>query len=111
MARDLLHQAADNVEAVETERPAKDTSNRLASLADQLRSQAQRDATPALGVLDRIQHALHDIAEETDDDTVSNRLEDAREQIFTFLETLEDRGMKQHGWSENKEPNASANHE
>lgn len=105
MSRTLLHQAADEVATGGREITDTEASDRLRTLADQLRSQAERNATPALGALDRIQYALHEIAAETDDETVSDRLETARGRIFSFLETLDDRGMKQHGWSENAKPN------
>lgn len=75
-----------------------DLDDRLTKLAERLRTQADRKATPALGSLDRIQLALQEIAATTDDETVRTGLETAREEIFSFLGTLEDRGMKQHGW-------------
>lgn len=75
-----------------------DTDDRLSKLAERLRTQADRNVTPALGSLDRIQLALREIAATTDDETVRTGLETAREEIFSFLGTLEDRGMKQHGW-------------
>lgn len=105
MSRALLHQAADEVDTGERKITDTEASDRLRTLADQLRSQAERNTTPALGVLDRIQHALREIAAETDDETVSDCLETARERIFSFLETLDDRGMKQHGWSQNAKSN------
>ena len=97
MTRNLLREAADEVDATRETVSETAARDRLASLADQLRSQADRNTTPALGALDRVQHALHEIAVDTDDDTVRRRLEDVREQIFAFLATLEDRGMTQHG--------------
>lgn len=103
MTRDLLHQIAEEVGNVRDDVDDDDVRNRLEILADRLQSQAEREATPALGTLDRIQNALHEIATETDDETVSDRLENARKRIFEFLGTLDDRGMKQHGWSENAE--------
>jgi hypothetical protein len=109
MTRDLLHQTAREVENVRDDVDDDDVRNRLATLADRLQSQAEREATPALGTLDRIQNALREIAAEIDDETVSDRLENAREQIFEFLGTLDDRGMKQHGWSENTESDAPTN--
>lgn len=108
MSRDLLHHAADKMDAAREEVIDSETSDRLRLLADQVRSQAERDATPALGTLDRIQHALREIATETDDETVRDHLETARERIFSFLGTLDDRGMKQHGSNQNAQPNGPA---
>lgn len=106
----MLHQIAEEVENVRDDVDDDDVRNRLEILADRLQSQTEREATPALGTLDRIQNALHEIAAETDDETVSDRLEDARKQIFEFLGPLDDRGMKQHGWSENTESDAPTTH-
>lgn len=100
MARTLLHKAADEVDATRAELQDAETDERLSTLAERLRTQADREATPALGALDRIQLALQEITAEIDDETVADGLETAREAIFSFLETLDDRGMKQHGWSQ-----------
>jgi len=108
MSRNLLHRAADEVEAARADATDPDATDRLGTLGDHLRSQAERDATPALGALDRIQHGLGEVAEETDDEAVTDRLDGARERILSFLGTLDDRGMKQHGWSENTGTNGPA---
>lgn len=96
MSRDLLVQA---VNAVETARDATSSSGkreRLEQLGSQLQSQADRDATPALGALDRVQTKLREIENDTDEETVTDALAEAREHILSFLGTLDDRGMKQH---------------
>lgn len=103
MSRDLLYDAIEEVEATREALPDGEVSDRLETLSSRLESQAERDATPALGTLDRIQNGLEEVASEADDEAVTDRLETARERIFSFLETLEDRGMKQHGWSQNTE--------
>ncbi len=85
--------------AVDTAREsttADDIGDRLAQLGSHLESQANRDTTPALGVLDRIQTKLREIEDETSDPAVEASLADAREHILSFLGTLDDRGMKQH---------------
>ena len=105
MARDLLHHAADEVETAREDVPDTDTSDRLEVLADQLRSQADREATPALGALDRIHTKLRTIEARFSEPTVSEPLARARENILSFLETLDDRGMKQHGRPRNAETN------
>jgi predicted RNase H-like nuclease (RuvC/YqgF family) len=96
MSRNLLVHAVD---AVETARDATTSTNkrdRLEQLGSQLQAQTDRDATPALGALDRIQTKLRDIEDDTDEETVTNALAEAREHILSFLGTLDDRGMKQH---------------
>lgn len=105
MTHDLLYQAAEAVDTAGEEVSDTDTSDRLGSLADQLRSQADRETTPALGVLDRIHTKLRAIETEADEPTVSEALERARNHVLSFLETLDDRGMKQHGGRRNAEPN------
>jgi len=104
MTRDFLRQAADAVEAGQDGVADTEARERLERLSDQLRSQAERSTTPALGALDRIQRALREVAAETDDETVADHLETARERILSFLETLDDRGMRQHGEGRNARP-------
>jgi hypothetical protein len=77
-------------------------------LATYLRSQAEREGTPALGGLDRIQHSLQEVANQTDQEAVTTRIDKARDFIFSFLDTFDDRGMKQHGLATNTEPNSSS---
>lgn len=107
MTRDLLHEAADDLATTSETVSDAAVSDRLASLATQLRSQAERNTTPALGTLDRVQHALQEVADDTDDEAVRQRIEAVREQIFSFLGTLDDRGMQQHGADEQTEPTDS----
>jgi hypothetical protein len=97
MTRDLLHEAADQIDAAREGTTDPGASNRLVTLADGVRTQADREAPVALGTLDRIQHALGEIAAGAADEAVADRLESARERIRSFLETLDDRGMRQHG--------------
>ena len=77
--------------------PDGDVDDRLEKLTTRIESQAERDTTPALGTLDRVQHSIEEVASDADDEAVKVRLENGREHIFSFLETLDDRGMKQHG--------------
>lgn len=96
MSRDRLVRA---INAVGTAREATtdgETGDRLAQLESHLESQANRDTTPALGTLDRVQTKLHEIEDEASDPTVEGSLADARQHILSFLGTLDDRGMKQH---------------
>lgn len=96
MSRDALVKA---IEAVETARDATEDParrERLEQLAAHLQTQADRDATPALGTLDRVQTKLRNIHADTEEGTVADALEEAREHILSFLATLDDRGMKQH---------------
>lgn len=97
MTRDLLYQAVTDVENASREISGSEQRAQLNALANQLHTQAERDAPPALGALDRIQHYLGEIAEQADDELVRENLETARGRIFSFLETLEDRGMTQRG--------------
>ncbi|MEF8979587.1 MAG: hypothetical protein V5A39_12070 [Haloarculaceae archaeon] len=101
MSRELLEQAVDAVETARESTTDSETDERLAQLKTHLQSQTERDATPALGTLDRVQTKLRDIEDETDNSRVAESLSKAREQILSFLGTLDDRGMKQHGWTEN----------
>lgn len=105
MTYDLLYHAAEEVDTAGKNVSDTDTSDRLESLADQLRSQGDRETTPALGTLARIHTKLRTIETEADEPTVSEALERARKHILSFLETLDDRGMKQHGGSRNAETN------
>lgn len=105
MARDLLYQAAAEVDTAREGMSDTDTADRLEGLAAQLRSQADRETTPALGVLDRIHTKLRTIETQADEPSVSEALERAREHILSFLDTLDDRGMTQHGGSRNAETN------
>lgn len=108
MARDVLHHAAGEVDAASEAVTDPDTRDRLAGLADQLRSQAEREATPALGALDRIHTKLREIKHDADEPPASDALENAQDDILSFLETLDDRGMKQHGESQNANENKSS---
>lgn len=108
MSRDLLSDANEAVAAARERLSDEELRDRLETLSSRLQSQAERDTTPALGTLDRIQNGLEEVASSADDATVTEQLEDARENIFSFLETLEDRGMKQHGWSVGSESNGAA---
>lgn len=101
MTHNLLSQAADGVDSARKATSDAGTSDRLETLANRLRSQAERDSTPALGTLDRVHTKLRTIEEQTDDTTVRETIEAARDDIMAFLETLDDRGMQQHGWGEN----------
>lgn len=92
----MLVQAAEAVERGAETTSDTDTEDRLTQLTSRLRSQANRDATPALGTLDRVLTKLREIEDETSDPTVTESLEEAQEQILSFLATLDDRGMKQH---------------
>lgn len=108
MTRDLLTHAAEEVDTAKRAVGNQDLGDRLDTLADQLRSQADRTATPALGTLDRVHAKLREIEHQTDDTTVTEALERARQDILSFLDTLDDRGMKQHGWSQDAETDDSA---
>jgi predicted transcriptional regulator len=96
MSRDSLDQAADAVNTAIEVSTDEEIKERLDQLGSKLESQATRDTTPALGILDRVQTKLREIGSETQDQTVAESLADAREHILSFLGTLDDRGMKQH---------------
>jgi predicted RNase H-like nuclease (RuvC/YqgF family) len=96
MSRDLLMRAVDAVETARDATTSSDKRERLEQLGSQLQAQADRDATPALGALDRVQTKLREIENGTDEETVTDALAEAREHILSFLGTLDDRGMKQH---------------
>jgi len=96
MSRNLLVQAIDAVDTAREAITDSETDDRLAQLKSHLDSQAERDATPALGTLDRVQTKLRDIEDEANDPAVEESLADARQHILSFLGTLDDRGMKQH---------------
>ncbi|MGB9965165.1 DUF7553 family protein [Halobacterium hubeiense] len=96
MSRDRLVRAIDAVDTAREATTDGEIGERLAQLVSHLESQADRDSTPALGTLDRVQTKLRDIEDETSDPTVEDALADARQHILSFLGTLDDRGMKQH---------------
>lgn len=96
MARKSLVEAAEEVNSAREATSDPDVGDRLDALSDQLRAQADRDAPPALGVLDRIHVKLREIEQQTDEATVTESIERARQELLTFLGTLDDRGMKQH---------------
>lgn len=107
MTRDLLRRAAGEVEAAREAIPEPEARDRLEALSDQLRAQAERGTTPALGALDRVHVKLGEIQRQTGQATATEAIERAREDILAFLETLDDRGMKQHGESRNDDANGS----
>lgn len=100
MSRILLNDAANEVETARAHATDGELRERLELFSDQLRAQADRETTPALGVLDRIQVKLRDIEQHTDSPVVSESVHRAREEVLSFLGTLEDRGMRQHVGSE-----------
>ena len=107
MTHNTLVQAVRAVEAASADAHDAEISERLDQLAAYLRSQAERDGTPALGGLDRIHHSLQEAASQTDQESVTTRIDEARDHIVSFLDTLDDRGMKQHGLPTNRELNSS----
>ena len=108
MTHDTLVHAVNAVETASEDASDTEISERLDQLAGHLRSQAERDGPPALGGLDRIQHSLQEVATQTDQEAVTTRMDEARDLIFSFLDTLDDRGMQQHGLATNTEPNSSS---
>ncbi len=96
MSRDLLFQAIDAVDTARDVTADDEIDDRLNQLNSYLESQATRDATPALGTLDRVLVKLREIEDEMNEPTGAEALADARDHILSFLETLDDRGMKQH---------------
>ena len=104
MDRELLIQASEEAEQAIQAVNDSETQERLEGLVDRLRFQAEeKQSTPALGTLDRIQQSFEEIAEQTSNEEVAESLNTAREHIFSFLGTLEDRGMTQHGWTPTSE--------
>lgn len=100
MNRELLTQTIEEVQEAIEAADSSETQERLEALADRLRYQAEeKQSTPALGTLDRIQHSFEEIVDQTGDEEVAKPLNRAREHIFSFLGTLDDRGMTQHGWT------------
>lgn len=97
MSREPLTDAADELDAARDQTADPAVCDRLETLAGCLRSQADREATPALGTLDRVQVKLREIEDQTDDTTVVAAVDSACEQILSFLGTLDDRAMTQHG--------------
>ena len=108
MTHDTLVNAVSAVEGASEEAHDTEISERLDQLAGYLQLQADRDGTPALGGLDRIQHSLQEVASQTDQEAVTTRIGEARDLIVSFLDTLNDRGMQQHGLPTNREPNSSS---
>lgn len=107
MTHEMLVQAVRAVEAASDEARDPEISARLARLADHLRMQAEREGTPALGGLDRIHHALQEVTTQTEVEAVITQVDDAQIRIVSFLDTLDDRGMKQHGLVTNTNANHS----
>lgn len=79
MARNLLADAADEVNTAKEAVSDPDARDRLEVLADRLQSQADRKTTPAFGVLDRIHAELREIERQTDDPIATGAIERARE--------------------------------
>ena len=105
MSRELLTQAVDEVTQASNAADKSVVSDRLGDLAERLRYQAEeKRSTPALGALDRIRYGLEEVAGQSDNEAVFEPLARAQEHIMSFLGTLDDRGMTQHGWTPNETP-------
>ncbi|WP_181686914.1 DUF7553 family protein [Halorhabdus salina] len=78
-ASEILESAADS---------AGDNADRLADLADQLDQLAEADRGPDHGRMARIQTALDEIQQETDDETAAT-IEDARTEISDYRATVD----------------------
>jgi hypothetical protein len=96
MSRELLVEAHAAVERVRDEVSGTDTRDLLEDLATRLHHQAEREGTPALGTLDRINAKLEDVEGGIADEEAFHAIHQAPEHILSFLATLDDRGMKQH---------------
>ncbi|WP_235853717.1 DUF7553 family protein [Halosimplex salinum] len=87
MTRENLADARDTLESAAEATADDDAAERLTSLADQLGTLATRDRDPDHGRLARIENALHDLEESTED--VADRIESAHESVVAFRETVE----------------------
>jgi hypothetical protein len=88
MAREAL-QAASNVLRRAAEQVGdEELEDRIYSQSNQMAKLAAREQGPDHGRLDRHMHTLHELAGETEGD-VREDVEEAREQLRTYRETLE----------------------
>ncbi|MFB6140759.1 MAG: hypothetical protein ABEJ26_10035 [Halosimplex sp.] len=87
MTRQDLANASDTLESAAEETSDADAAERLASLADQLDTLATRDRDPDHGRLARIENALNDLEDQTED--VAEQIRSAHESVVAFRETVE----------------------
>lgn len=88
MTRTELATAGDLLESAADDAANDDAADRLADLAGQLHTLAERDQGPDHGRLARIELALDDIAEDVRDE-VAARIDEAHEHVIAFRETVE----------------------
>ena len=86
MTRTELAEASERLETAADSAGAN--SDRLTDLADQLDQLAEADRGPDHGRMARIQTALDEIQQETDDDTAAT-IEDARAKISEYRATVD----------------------
>jgi len=86
MTREELRDASETLAAVSDH--AGDAGDRLADLADQLETLATREKGPDHGRLARILNALSEVEEDAPA-TVADAIDEARERIVAYRETVE----------------------
>jgi len=85
---DELARASDLLESAASETGDEDASDRLTDLADQLESLAEDGRGADHGRLARFQAAMDEIHPTVGDDTAAT-IEQARDELSTYRETLE----------------------
>jgi ABC-type transporter Mla subunit MlaD len=86
MVREQLKRASELLASAASQ--TDDSSDRLADLADQLENLSEGGRGPDHGRLARFQAALDEIQPDVDDDTAAT-IEEARDELSDYRETLE----------------------
>lgn len=88
MTREDLASASDRLESAADATSDGDATERLQDLAGQLDALATRDRGPDHGRLARIGIALDDLQDDVDD-AVATEIDDARDDVVAYRETVE----------------------
>jgi len=88
MTRAQLERASELLASAASQTDDGGSSDRLADLAAQLESLSEGNRGPDHGRLARFQAALDDIQPDVDDDTATT-IEEARDELSDYRETLE----------------------
>lgn len=89
MVREDLRAASDHLRAAAVAATDPDHEERLYDQSDALAELATADQGPDHGRLARIQQKLSDIADETTDDEAVANIQDAKESVTAYRETVE----------------------
>lgn len=89
MVREDLRAASDHLRAAAVAATDSDAEERLYDQSDQLAELATADSGPDHGRLARITHALDDLADVVGDDDAEDSIQDARDRVEAYRETVE----------------------